>query len=943
MPVLLDDIDLTDDQTTTVKTVDPKFFSSKLTGNGKAKYGLLSPALNPEPSTINTAMLADAAATIEAKSTTTQHGISVTTIPMTALIARALTRVEGEFSLPTPEIDDRCVIETGSTDLDFAFALTPQGAKHYEDTATGDKKLPREFIVQYRMELYAGPKGQALPERTTVRNDLVTASLPGGTEAVVTLDWTTNPLTDAAGFVEDYLSHLNLRQTNVDALADWMVNDFNVHDAIVGQAEKWVSHAIADEVCAYIAGIPADPTDEHLNMLALQLRYLENYTIPLESYGVIHRTIEATFSDHIALTLSKQNLNLLMSHTLHQLDAIKPQLAAPVAPANQVPHTFLSKQQLEAVNTVEPLVMATAGAGTGKSTVILERIKFLESCGVPASDITVLSFTNIAADNITAKNPDVGSMTIARMINDIYTLNHPTHELSSIDTIINSLEIFYPTSPVADQFRSHLLAVDSRSKKVGAFTALNTFIENHYDEVMSFLDRIKQTSLELEIIVCYQKIDEMIEPPHVACKYLIIDEVQDNSIFEFVYLLKFVTKHQQSLFIVGDASQTLFEFRSANPRALTTLEGSGVFATYKLTTNYRSNQEILDFANVLLGGLETNQISNIQLQANSLDIPTADSFKKAVTLDYRHMPKTKGFVTDELPSIIKGTVLPKYVDDALARGEQTAFLAFSRREVALFEQVLAAKYPDKHLVNLVMERQYPTDIFSKYIKFFWNDVLQVQPHDASFTVAKGIKDNLPKLTNNAGNDKVQKAIAAMVSKWWTENAATIRGWEQMVLAGKVSFADFFEQLRDNLLSFEIHHNAVRQSLVQQKNRDRKEKNAEAEADLIVSTVHGAKGMEFDNVVVVHKEDPQMSEDVKRLYYVAFTRAKKSEYVLSYGKPVDPPIVSSYELIVDALEHRDKQARAQSMGITVEELDEIESNTTDTGESPVGGPALAASA
>ena len=189
-------------------------------------------------------------------------------------------------------------------------------------------------------------------------------------------------------------------------------------------------------------------------------------------------------------------------------------------------------------------VMTQAGRGTGKSTVILERIKYLETCGVPASDITVLSFTNAAADNITEKNPNVGSMTIAKMIIDIYSMNHPTHKVSAIDTIINSIDIFYPNSQFAATFRHRLLEVDQN--KTGAFTALNTFVENHFDEVIALLDRIEQTSLELQIIICYQKIDDMAEPLHVQSKYLIIDEVQDNSVFEFIYVLKYVTKHAQS-------------------------------------------------------------------------------------------------------------------------------------------------------------------------------------------------------------------------------------------------------------------------------------------------------------------------------------------------------------------------------------------------------------
>ena len=80
---------------------------------------------------------------------------------------------------------------------------------------------------------------------------------------------------------------------------------------------------------------------------------------------------------------------------------------------------------------------------------------------------------------------------------------------------------------------------------------MNDFIEKNYDEVIAVLDKLGQTTLELEIIICYQKISQFIEPPEVQSKYLIIDEVQDNSIFEFIYALKYVEKHKESLFMVG--------------------------------------------------------------------------------------------------------------------------------------------------------------------------------------------------------------------------------------------------------------------------------------------------------------------------------------------------------------------------------------------------------
>ena len=181
---------------------------------------------------------------------------------------------------------------------------------------------------------------------------------------------------------------------------------------------------------------------------------------------------------------------------------------------------------------------------------------------------------------------------------------------------------------------------------------MNNFIEENYDDVIAILDTIHQTSLELEIIICYQKIDTLIEPSSVTSKFLIMDEVQDNSIFEFVYTLKYIDKHKESLFIVGDCSQTLYEFRASNPRALNILEGSGTFTTYQLHVNYRSNQEILDFANIILRNIEANQYANIQLQANSLAQVTEQSFLDKVHFNYHQLNKITQWKANHILMIV---------------------------------------------------------------------------------------------------------------------------------------------------------------------------------------------------------------------------------------------------------------------------------------------------
>lgn len=187
---------------------------------------------------------------------------------------------------------------------------------------------------------------------------------------------------------------------------------------------------------------------------------------------------------------------------------------------------------------------------THNSTTIKGRINYMIAAGVDPKDITVLSFTNAAANHILDICPDIHSMTIARMIHMIYTENFKNHELSTPETIINSIDIYYQHDQIAKDFQKKMY--DIVRNEPNAFTNMNNFVEYHYDDIINILNRIGQTCLEMEIIICYQQIDNFIEPPEVQSKYLIIDEVQDNSVFEFIYSLKYVDKHKQSLFIVGE-------------------------------------------------------------------------------------------------------------------------------------------------------------------------------------------------------------------------------------------------------------------------------------------------------------------------------------------------------------------------------------------------------
>ena len=944
----------------TIKAVTPKYFSSHLTGRGK-KQGLLNSSVIPGRYPMGLDRLSMGTTDLRYKMSQTSNAVTSRIIPTGTIVKRAYEQGYGRMTVPVPDDMDQFAVRlTDDTDtFDVWASCSVQGLAMREDNS-GKVKV-KDLQISYRTMIYVVPPKQDediddLSDQMLARliNDLGTIDPddPDFTEvddddialfddeaddtliltedesyreratllstkistfpnkavkmsnanlAWAIADWSYAPAEDVENLPWDEIfratgiNHSRKRDF-LDTLAEFYA-EYSVYDNITDSAQSWSSDDIADDIHDVIDALVSKKhsyNDEQLAQMVYELRYMEQYNVPLSAYRKIYESINMLCDPQTASLLVKQNMNLLMNNTLNALSGKRDQLERAPETIKTIPvQRQLSPQQLAAVQSTEPLILTQAGAGAGKSTVILARIQQLGLCGVNPADITVLSFTNAAADNIIKKNPNVRSMTIARMIHDLYMSYFPTHELSSVETIANSLGIYMPQDPFAFQFANKLRNLEGRNSE-GAHTALNNFIESHLEQTVDALNLIKQTSLELEIILAYQMIDKMPLPAGLNIRHLIIDEVQDNSVFEFIYLLRLVNKLNCSLFIVGDASQTLYEFRSANPKALNTLEASGVFTPYKLETNYRSNQEVLDMANVhLLSEIEANQLAQIRLRANSLTPVTANSFQEKVRVVHEHYTADRKFLTD-LPMLLSKHVNP-YIQECLNRGEQVAFLAFTRREAFAIQKRLEELFPGRSVISMISDRRRASTFFSSFIEHHWSDVEAVDPANASFVFTKELVSRGP-----GANPNAQAALAKMASEWWTASALTIQGWVYEYQAGIITKEVFFDRLKKCILGHEIRHNSIRDALMHRNNEERKIRNMETKADLIVSTVHGVKGLEFDNVVVVYKDQSDMTEEKKRLYYVAFTRAKNSLFVLSHGTTLSARIVSDYNLIVDSL-------------------------------------------
>lgn len=617
---------------------------------------------------------------------------------------------------------------------------------------------------------------------------------------------------------------------------------------------------------------------------------LEAYgSVPLDSYHAIYEMLSDAYPAKSVRNICKHNLNLLLSDTMRTLADVKDTLACVRPPAGVTPTISkivsngqaysYSDEQIAAIGSAGPCTMVQSGAGTGKSTVILGRIEYMIACGIDPADITVLSFTNAAADHIEAMRPGINSHTIAHMVDTIYSHNFPKHSLSSVATMASSLSAFCHDNPLRRPFTRKLKDVESN--KTGAFSALNQFVEDHLNEVIEMLDACEQTTLELEIVLCYQLVDSLQEPPGMSNAHLIIDEVQDNAIFEFIYTLRYVAKNRASIYIVGDSSQTLFEFRASNPRALNSLENSGVFDCHKLQTNYRSNQEILDFANVYLANIEANQYAKLQLRANDLTPVTESSFRDRVKVSFHRARSQRDMREHVMPNGMM-TDVTDFINKCVARGEQVAILCYTNKDVQRFQEMVTKAYPQLSCVNISPAKSYDSDVLSRVCANYWNEVSQCDPTEVLKGVFSIVTNNMRSFTYSA---KAEPAILACVDKWVLEQRNTIMGWANAQKSGRISHDEFLTRLRKNMIQHEIHHNSIRQSVISAKNNDKRHSQDALSANVLFSTIHSAKGLEFDNTIVLYDEGNKDREDFKRIYYVALTRAIHSELVLAYGNKV----------------------------------------------------------
>lgn len=695
---------------------------------------------------------------------------------------------------------------------------------------------------------------------------------------------------------------------------------------------------------------------QHVNYFDSKDKTFFNVSDITEIYQEI-KSFEDILDSRIIDSLLKLNIRILLASNIAKLQENKNNLYRPNTNTTEwqniktkwTSNPDYSAQQRNIILSEEPLIIAQAGAGSGKSHTVVGRLNYLQEQNEDLSNVLVLSFTNAAADNIKERFPAIQSETLARMFDTIYHETYPKQELVSIETFYNTLRLIDENAPVFQNIPSDTdpqrtysaediayiitrlsnIARDFSMAQISykridhnALTAqLVTLISKYTNAIEAIMDAIGQTTLELEPILIHHHLAKETQQLTIPSKYqninyIITDESQDISTFEYNLLLEFVNTNQAQFLIVGDGSQTLYEFRSSDPRYMNALEASGVFTTYKLETNYRSKQAILSYANEFLKVISANEIAQIQLQANDKSELTLNDLDESVIL--RDIPLDKANEYHErLETIFEIEDIRDYVLDKINKGEQIAIVGYTRAELNIIQAGLK-KLLEENNITTPIESLIPD---KASIAAIWTTSIARANKDlrtlgVTANINNEIRTLLTQAISQAYNSRSprQKAFYQTKINETLDQLFMTHQWSYMrnqYLTRVIKIGGLLSYLYNYFVRVEKREIAASNYLQSKDTINVKD------SKIILSTIHRVKGFEFDHVVTLHNAHKTKSahgsslQELFRMYFVALSRAKKSEMIInvspctkhiSNDTMFDFPMETAHYLLTNQLEN-----------------------------------------
>lgn len=300
----------------------------------------------------------------------------------------------------------------------------------------------------------------------------------------------------------------------------------------------------------------------------------------------------------------------------------------------------LDTKQEEAVFTESTRALVLAGAGSGKTRVLIERIAHLiEDKKVSPAEILALTFTRKASSEMRSRlEARIGGAANRVSIGTIHAtalkLLHRFGDLIGMKarniTVYGEFEEQYLLREVAIDLGIYN-GKSWKVKKRDVDAMLNTYYSRGeeptednpaYKLFRDLLDRCRENNALTYgmILTSMMRLVPEIKQ-YLQWKYILVDEAQDTDPLQWWIIEEFPRLLGASIFAVGDIDQSIYRFRGAVPEYL--VKTQHTFDIYRLENNYRSLPEIVEAANRLIEH-NSERLPKTMRATRNLDVSSFD-------------------------------------------------------------------------------------------------------------------------------------------------------------------------------------------------------------------------------------------------------------------------------------------------------------------------------
>ena len=603
----------------------------------------------------------------------------------------------------------------------------------------------------------------------------------------------------------------------------------------------------------------------------------------------------------------------------------------------------MNENQLKAILKTQGAVMVIAGAGSGKTRVLTNRIAYLiAEKNVLESNILAITFTNKAAKEMKERIYSLVGETskyiwintfhsmcvrILRQHIDLlgYNKNFTILDTSEQKTIIKN--IVKELNLSEDSYQpNNILKIISNSKNsmisVNEMKAQARFgfmknvaeIYEYYQKYLKKNSVLDFDDLMLKTIVLFEKHPEVLAIYQNKFEYIHVDEYQDTNVIQYK-LIKMLSEVHKNICVVGDDDQSIYSWRGACSDNIINFEKDYVdVEVIFLDQNYRSNSTILDAANAVIKNntdrkdkvlwSENKGGDKITVYAATNDKDETDDIAKKI-LDL----KAQGVDYKDIAILYRANYLSRSMENScMAFGipyKLIGSLKFLQRQeirdLLAYMNVIVNKNDEfslRRIIN-VPKRGIGASSMAKidnYAEQYGLSLFEALKNIDMIGVSKKITTNIHLLTQliEKYSQTEQYSIEDLIVGIYKDS-----GYESMLkesadayaesrienISELVSSAKQFSSMNDNLIDFISEMSLT--SDADDENED---------DSVVLSTVHAAKGLEYRVVFIMGLEenlfpsirDAESSEDERnkmeeerRLAYVAITRAKEKLF-MSYA-------------------------------------------------------------